>query len=153
VTAEDRACAVQLLRSAAADHLTHLDPAERDELVERISAAIDRCGRRRETAAWDEGFTAGQRTYVRVARKLLPVVEEFAAEQLREAADYEDTNGSTMACARLHERAEALAHHEEALTGQGWPQNALSAPVDGRTGVRRYPVYPPARQRGAEGDE
>lgn len=34
---------------------------------------------------------------------------EFAAEQLREAADYEDTNGSTMACARLHERADRLA--------------------------------------------
>jgi hypothetical protein len=55
VTAEDRACAVQLLRSAAADHLTHLDPAERDELVERISAALDRCAAK----AWDEGYLCG----------------------------------------------------------------------------------------------
>jgi FixJ family two-component response regulator len=50
VTAADHATAVQLLRSAAADHLTHLEPAERDELVERITGAIDRCARRRAAA-------------------------------------------------------------------------------------------------------
>jgi hypothetical protein len=57
VTAADHATAVQLLRSAAADHLTHLDPAERDELVERITGALDRCA----SKAWDEGFAAADR--------------------------------------------------------------------------------------------
>jgi FixJ family two-component response regulator len=84
MTAADHATAVQLLRSAAADHLTHLEPAERDELVERIAAAIDRCARRR------------------------------AAEELRAAADWAERGAAghrgplRFLAGKLHDRADAL---------------------------------------------
>jgi FixJ family two-component response regulator len=84
MTAADHATAVQLLRSAAADHLTHLEPAERDELVERIAAAIARCARRR------------------------------AAEELRAAADWAERGAAghrgplRFLAGKLHDRADAL---------------------------------------------
>jgi hypothetical protein len=90
MTAEDRACAVQLLRSAAADHLAHLDPAERDELVERISAAIERCARKR-------------------------AAEELRAIGRSGLAASPGPHPVRVPVSFLFDRAEALDHHEEAL--------------------------------------